>query len=50
MNGFRDMELSLLDIGDLVYLVIWEMKFMFLIVKFSFVMESEGGGGGGGRV
>lgn len=32
MNGSRDMELSLLDIGDLA--------------KFSPVTESEGGGGG----
>lgn len=47
MNGSRDMELSLLDIGDLAYLAIWEMKLMPLIAKFSPVTESEGGGGGG---
>lgn len=46
MNGSRDMELSLLDISDLAYLAIWEMKLMPLIAKFSPVTESEGGGGG----
>lgn len=50
MNGSRDMELSLLDIGDQAYLAIWEMKLMPLIAKFSPVTESEGGGGGGGEV